>query len=59
MDQQGVAAGIASTRRQVNLKKKIDKGVATPEEKKEYQELKAKNMGRPAPSKGVAEGVYQ
>ena len=55
-EQQGVAEDITSTRREVNLKKKIDKGVATPEQKKEYQELKAKNMGRPAPKQGVAEG---
>ncbi len=54
---EGVAEDIASTRREVNLKKKIDKGVATPEQKKEYQELKAKNMGRPAPKQDVAEGM--
>lgn len=53
--QQGVTEDIANTRREVNLKKKIDKGVATPEQKKEYQELKAKNMGRPVPKQGVAE----
>jgi hypothetical protein len=57
---QGVAEDIASTRREVNLKKKIDKGIATPEQKKEYQELKAKNMGRKLDKKqGVAEGYKE
>jgi type III secretion system FlhB-like substrate exporter len=54
---QGVAEDIASTRREVNLKKKVDKGTASPEQKKEYQELKAKNMGRtPNKKQDVAEG---
>ena len=64
LDQQDVAEDIASTRREVNLKKKIDKGVATPEQKREYQELKAKNMGpyflknmgRSVPKQDVDEG---
>jgi hypothetical protein len=63
-DKEDMAEDIASTRREVNLKKKIDKGVATPEQKREYQELKAKNMGphflksmgRPVPKQDVAEG---
>jgi hypothetical protein len=64
-DKEDMAEDIASTRREVNLKKKIDKGVATPEQKREYQELKAKNMGphflksmgRPVPKQDVAEGL--
>lgn len=54
VNEQGVAEDIASTRREVNLKKKIDKDVATPEQKKEYQELKAKNMGGHALKQSVA-----
>lgn len=50
---QGVSEGTEATRRQVNLKKKIDKGTATPEQKKEYEALKAKNTGL---KPGVAEG---
>jgi DNA-directed RNA polymerase subunit M/transcription elongation factor TFIIS len=56
--EQVVAEDIASTRREVNLKKKVDKGIATPEQKKEYQELKAKNMGqKPKKDQGVQEGL--
>ena len=36
----------------------MDKGIATPEQKKEYQELKAKNMGQnPKKEQGVAENI--
>jgi hypothetical protein len=52
-EQQGVSEGIEDTRREVNLKKKIDKGTATPEQKKEYEALKAKNTGK---KQGVSEG---
>ena len=51
VDEEGVAEGIEDTRRQGNLKKKIDKGTATPEQKKEYEALKARNLGK---KQGVA-----
>jgi len=52
--EQGVAESIEDTRKQANLKKKIDKGTATPEQKKEYEALKARNMGK---KQGVDEGA--
>lgn len=52
----GVSESIEDTRRQANLKKKIDAGRATDAEKKEYQALKAKNTGK---KQGMAKGSTQ